>query len=294
MPRLTKKQLDEVRYVSIDDFLILTILFFICYNIKKKRKAVMNMKNYFKWLIGASVMGFAIVLASCSETTQKPSASPQSTPSSAGQEPEQTYFSLRGFELKEDRKSVDGSSFNLGSNIDFYSVKSVDELQFTSSNDAIATVDNKGVITRVQYGNATITIAPKDAPNNIFRQATFNILFAPPESYILGKYDSHIDGVVGQPEVLVTIELKANKHFTITYEAGKVAVGEEQFDITAQTLEGTYTEDSLLKFTITSETTLKKTFSGMFVYDGDKVTIKAKVPVSADKTSRMIYLEGLK
>ncbi len=238
-------------------------------------------------------MGFAAVLASCSEGPKEISQAPSVAPSTSAEE-EPIFISLRGYELKEDRKSVSESTFDLATNLVFYSVKSVDDLIFSSSNESIATVNSKGVITRVQYGNASISIAPKDQPTNVFRQASFNILFAPPESYVLGKYDSHIDGVEGEPEVLVTIELKANKTFTITYTAGKVAVNDEQYDIAAQTLDGTYTEDSLLKFTITSDTTLKKKFSGMFVYDGDKVTIKAKVPVSVDKTSRMIYLEGLK
>ena len=249
------------------------------------------MKKGLKAILGASLLGVAI-LSACSNTTTSPSTSAP-TPSTTPSTTEQTKVSLRGFELKEYRKTVDGNTFDLATIIEFYEVKSVDALSFSSSNEEIATVSNKGVITRKQYGSSTITIAPTAYKDNIFMQATFQIFFAPPESYLLGKYDSHIDGVEGQPEVLVTIEIKANKHFTITYTAGKVAANDEQYDVAAQTLDGTYEDGSVLKFTITSETTLKKTFSGMFVFDGDKVTIKAKVPVSPDKTSRIIYLEGL-
>ncbi len=249
------------------------------------------MKKHLKGILGVSLLGMA-VLAACDNNT--PQATPTPAPTATATEPTSTYQSLKGFELKEDRKSVDASTFDLATVIQFYQIKSVDELAFSSSNEEIATVDSKGIITRKQYGNSSITIAPKEYKNNFFMQTTFNIFFTPPESYLLGKYDSHIDGVEGETEVLVTIEIKANKAFTITYTAGKVSVGEDQYDVTAQTLNGTYVEDSILKFTITSDTTLKKTFSGQFVFDGDKVTIKAKVPVSKDKTSRMIYLEGLK
>ncbi len=244
------------------------------------------MKKCFKGIIGASLLGAATMLVACNANTPTPTPTPTL-------EPTETFYSLRGYDLKEVRKSVSEETFDLGTVLEFYSVKSVDELSFSSSNEEIATVNNKGVITRKQYGNSSITIVPTNDKNNMFKMATFNIFFIPPESYVLGKYDSHIDGVEGEPEVLVTIEIKANKHFTITYTAGKVSANEEQYDITAQTLDGTYEEDSILKFTITSETTLKKKFSGIFVYDGDKVTIKAKVPVSADKTSKMIYLEGI-
>jgi len=250
------------------------------------------MKKALKAILGVSLLGVTALAACNSEKTPTQPSTQPSTPSAT--EASSQEMSLRGFELKETRKSVEASTFDLATVIQFYQIKSVDELAFSSSNEEIATVDSKGIITRKQYGNSSITIAPKAYKDNIFMQATFNIMFAPPESYILGKYDSHIDGVEGQPEVLVTIEIKANKQFTITYTAGKVSVYENQYDITAQTLEGTYVETSLLQFTITSDTTLKKTFSGQFVYDGDKVTIKAKVPVSPDKTSRMIYLEGLK
>ena len=256
------------------------------------RKASDNMKKYLKGLIGASLLGFATVLVACNTTTpQSSSQSSQSTPQS---EPTTiTMGDLKGYDLKETRKDVEAATFDLATVLEFNSIKSVDGLDFSSSNEEIATVDSKGVITRKQYGNSTITISPKN-DNNIFKVSTFNIFFIPPESYILGKYSSHLDGVEGEPEVLVTIEIKANKRFAITYTAGKVATTEEQFNVTAQTLEGTYVQDNILKFTITSETTLKKTFSGMFVYDGDQVTIKTRVPVSADKTSKMVYLEGTK
>ena len=251
------------------------------------------MKKSFKWLMGASLLGAAAILAVCSENTTTPTPTPAPTNTAEG-EPTNTFISLKGYELKEVSRSVSAATFDLATVLEFYTIKSVDDLLFKSSNEEIATVDSKGVITRKQYGNASISIVPKNEPTSIFKMTVFNIFFTPTEEYLIGKYDSHIDGVEGQPEVLVTIEIKANKQFTITYTAGKVSVGEDTYDVTAQTLNGTFENDGMIKFTITSDTTLRKTFGGQFVYDGDKVTIKAKVPVSDEKTSRMIYLEGLK
>ena len=86
--------------------------------------------------------------------------------------------------------------------------------------------------------------------------------------------------------------MKAENKFNLTYTAGTVLVGENSYDVTAQNVEGTYTVDSLYKFTVTTEAfPYKKTFSGMMVFEGDKITLKLKVPVAADKTSGIRYFE---
>ena len=228
-----------------------------------------------------------IALMACG-TTQPSSSAP--APSSAPEE-SSTPISIRTYELTKVRDSTKAATYDLKTVITLSTGKTITDLSFSSSDPEVATVNAQGVITRVAFGNSTITINNAKNPS-ILDLSTFNISFQPEDSKILGKYDNHLDAPEGKTEVYAVIELKAENKFNLTYTAGTVLVNEEEYEVTAQNVEGTYTVDSLYKFTVTTEAfPYKKTFSGMMVFEGDKITLKLKVPVGADKTSGIRYFE---
>ena len=218
-------------------------------------------------------------------------AASSSVPVSSSTEESSEPLSIIGYELSKLMDSTKESTYNLKSLITLVNYKNITDLSFASSNEEVATVDAQALITRQGYGTCTITI--NDAKNpSLLHLSTFNITFQPEESVNLGKYDNHLDAPQGKDEVYAVIELKAENKFTLTYTAGTVLVGENEYVITAQSAEGTFTVDSLYKFTITTEAfPYKKTFSGLMIYDGNKPTLKLKVPVAEDKTSGIRYFE---
>ncbi len=212
-------------------------------------------------------------------------------PSSAPEE-SSTPVSIRTYELTKDRDSTKAPTYDLKTVITLSTGKTITDLSFTSSDPEVATVDAQGVITRVAFGNSTITINNAKNPS-ILDLSTFNISFQPEDSKILGKYDNHLDAPEGKEEVYAVIELKAENKFTLTYTAGTVLDHDESYDIEALTADGTYTVDSLYKFTVTTEAfPYKKTFSGMMEYsEGKSPVLKLKVPLAADKLSKIHFFE---
>lgn len=231
-----------------------------------------------------------VALMACGSTQPaSSSAAPaSSTPAQESSEP----LSIKGYELSKLRDNTTNASYDLKTVIHLVSVKSITDLTFASSDPEVATVDAQGVITRVGYGISTITINLAKDPSYL-TMSTFNISFDQEESKLLGKYDCHIDAPQGKEEVYAVMELKANKTFTLTYTAGTVIDHEDSYDIEALTADGTYTVDSLYKFTITTESfPYKKTFSGMMDYpEGKSPVLKLKVPLAADKLSKIHYFE---
>ena len=226
-------------------------------------------------------------LVACGSPQPASSSVPAST-----SEPESSQISLKAFELTKVFATTKEASFDLKTVITLINLQSYSDLKFNTSNPDVATVNEQGIVTRVAYGNATISIwSPKD-PISSMVPSTFQMTFAPDEAKLLGKYDNHMDAPEGKTQVYAVLELKANNAFTLTYTAGTVLVGENEYDVEALTANGTYTVDSLYKFTVTTESfPYKKTFSGLMLYDGDTPTLKTKVPVGSEQTSGMCYFE---
>ena len=229
-----------------------------------------------------------IVLMACGTTQPTTSSVVPPASSDSSVEP----ISIRGYDLSKTSDSTKAATYDLKTVITLVTYKNITDLQFSSTNSEVATVDNQGVITRTGFGNCSIKIVAAADPSSFLHWATFNISFLPDEALLLGKYDNHLDAPEGKTEVYAVMELKANNTFTLTYTAGTVLVGEESYDVIALSADGTYTVDSLYKFTITTESfPYKKTFSGQMIFDGNKPTLKLKVPVAADKTTSIRYFE---
>lgn len=233
-----------------------------------------------------------LMLAACS--TGGSSVAP-STPSQDLSSESSEEVIIAGYELKEDKKLTSEASYDIKNSIKFGKVTSVDGLVFSSANESIATVNAQGVITRVNYGSTQITIKVKGEESKIYKWNTFTINFLPPESAMLGKYDTYMAEVEGHTDeqVFVSIEIKAENKFAINYSTGYLLAGETTYHIeSAIAAEGTYEYDSMIRFTITTESfPYRKTFGGQFIFDGDNTTIKSRVPVSTEKTSNMTYFE---
>ena len=234
---------------------------------------------------------FVLMLAACGgsgSTSSSQTSEPSSEPAVSSE------VDLFGFEFKKDSDNTNAASYNLANQITLKGTTQLSDLQFTSVNTDVATVDASGLITRVAYGSTQIAVSRKDA--SLFLK-TFTINFLPDASAYLGKYDSHMAEATGHEseQVLVTIEIKENNKFTLNYSAGWLSAGSEPTVYHIESpiaAEGTFELDSLLKFTVTTTSfPYKKTFSGIFLFDSDNTTIKAKVPVAADKTSNMTYFE---
>lgn len=237
-------------------------------------------------------LSLALMMAACGGNTTPSSSSPVEPSSEA----ESSDIDLFGFELKKDSDNVTSGTYNLADQITLKGGTQLSNLSFASSNEEVCTVSDGGIITRVSYGSAQIVIKRKDY--SIFTK-TFSINFLPDSSAYLGKYDSHMAEAEGHTDdqVVVTIELKNDNKFTINYTTGWLSAGSGEsvtnYHIeSAIAAEGTYEIESLIRFTVTSTSfPFKKTFSGIFIFDSDNTTIKAKVPVAAEKTSNMTYFE---
>lgn len=228
-------------------------------------------------------------LAACG--SNQPATSSQAASSAA--DSSSSILSLKGYSLTKERDDTKSASYDLKNVITLETLTSITQLTFTSSNTDVATVDAQGVITRVGYGSASIAIKVAAEPESLWKISSFQISFSPDESYILGKYDCHLDAPQGKTEAYVTMELKANNTFTLTYTAGTVLDYEDSYDVEAMSVDGTYTVDSLYYFTVTTASfPYKKTFSGKIEYpEGKDPMLRLKVPLAAEKLSKIHAFE---
>ena len=179
------------------------------------------------------------------------------------------------------------SSYDLKPLLSFLNGKTIADFDFYTNNAEVATVTSNGVINRVSYGQATIYVIPKGLDPNDFAvqliSKTFKITFNTPIETYAGTFKAKLPQVEGKTQIDFTIVIKADSTFTVTYTAGSTVYYDTEYEVSAQSASGTFTIDSIMKFTITSETTLKKTFSaGQFVRDanGNVTGFKIVVPVS--------------
>ena len=236
-----------------------------------------------------------LLLAACSTGGTTSSTAPAST----SEEPStsQAPLSLKGYSLTKERDTTKEASYKLADVIKLETLTSLSQLMFSSSNEDIATVDANGIITRKEFGSASIAIRVASDPTSLFKISTFQITFSPEDSKLLGQYVNTLDAPEGKTEVKATIELKANNTFELTYTAGVVLDtdgegGRAEYTITAQTVTGTYVPDSVYKFTVTTESfPYKKTFSGQINYNEGTPVLRAKVPLAENKLSRIYYFE---
>ncbi|MBE6136084.1 MAG: hypothetical protein E7181_02300 [Erysipelotrichaceae bacterium] len=232
-------------------------------------------------------------LAACG-TSQPSTTSKAPEPSS---EASQSSLSLRGYSLKKDRDSTKAATYKLEDVITLETLTSITQLSFASSNEEIATVSAAGLITRKDYGSVSIRIGVAAEPTSIWKITTFQLTFEPEDAQLLGKYSNLLDAPEGKTEVRASIVLKENNTFDLTYTTGTVLDtdgegGRAEYNITAQTVTGTYTSDSLYKFTVTTDSfAYKKTFSGQIVFNEGVPALRVKIPLAAEKTSRIYYFE---
>lgn len=236
-----------------------------------------------------------LLLAACSTSGTTTSTAPAST----SEEPStsQAPLSLKGYSLTKERDTTKEASYKLADVIKLETLTSISQLLFSSSNEDIATVDANGVITRKEFGSASIAIRVASDPTSLYKYSTFQITFSPEDSKLLGHYTNLLDAPEGKTEARATIELKANNTFELTYTAGVVLDtdgegGKAEYTIAAQTVSGTYVPDSVYKFTVTTESfAYKKTFSGQVVFNEGSPALRVKVPLAENKLSRIYYFE---
>ena len=236
-----------------------------------------------------------LLLAACSTSGTTSSAAPSST--SAEQDTSSAPLSLKGYSLTKERDTTKEASYNLADVIKLETLTSLSQLLFSSSNEEIATINEAGVITRKEYGSASIMIRVAADPTSLFKISTFQITFLPDDSKLLGQYVNTLDAPEGKTEVKATIELKANNTFELTYTSGVVLDtdgegGRAEYTIAEQTVSGTYVPDSVYRFTVTTESfPYKKTFSGQVSYNEGSPVLRAKVPLAENKLSKIYYFE---
>ena len=228
-----------------------------------------------------------LFLVGCFGNNSDPTTTP--TPTTTSGQVITTMDDILNISISKTSDASTDATYDLKPLLSFKNDKTIADFKFYTDKTEVATVTNNGVINRVAYGTATIYIIPKDLdPSNmavLMIAKTFKISFNQPMETYAGTFKGQLPAVEGKPQVDVTVVINANMTFSITYTAGTTVRSEKEYQITAQTISGTFTLDSIFKFEVTSETTLRKTFSGgQFTRDASENVngFKLSIPVNEE------------